>query len=91
MAWIPGYEERYNDPPVTGKAVWAALGRPLAKANDSTSNSPVENAPGYVYDNVPARARPVGLHQVPVTEPLPAPILAAIREAAKARGESPQD
>jgi len=88
--WIPGYEERYNAPPVTGAVVFAVVGREVATANTQTNTGLARNADGYVKDNLPAMAKPQ-MRKVPVSPPLPPALLEAIRQAKKARGEKAED
>ena len=79
MSWIPGFEEHYNDPPITGSVPLGVVGRPYAFANRASNTGLPDNADGYVYDGM-SNLKPK-MRKIPITEPLPPSIIAAIREA----------
>lgn len=81
-AWVPGDDERYHDPPVTGSLVEGVLGRPLRVANDASNAGIERNADGYVYDGL-SLLRPKEMRKRPVVEPLAPALAEAIAEAAK--------
>lgn len=85
MAWVPGFESFYNDPPITGLAPRAVVGRCYHLANKSANSGLARNADGYVLDNMP-RAKKQAVSAQVTSPPLPPALQAAVRAAQKARG-----
>jgi hypothetical protein len=88
MAWIPGADERYYDTPFRGALVRGVVARPYGIANDASNFGLLQNAEGYVMDNLPAMKPHMKIPAV--TEPLPPSIVEAIRLANKQRGKQGQ-
>ena len=88
--WIPGYEERYNEPPIRNTLPMAIVGRTIggikmAADKRNFTSEHLKNADGYVADGLPRLLKPK-LKQPVISPPLPQSILDAIREAKKKGG-----